>query len=900
MGAAYPPGLEADVVLRDGSTVHLRPVCAGDEPALAELFEGLSQRSRTFRFFSAATDLKRTAAVMADVDFAGRYGLIASRGGEDRLVGHGTYLATGDERAEVAFAVADELQGLGLATLLLAHLAEVAQENGIETFVAEVLPENHGMVDVFRESGFPIETSSTADAIRVELPTSFSADAVRRFQERDRLAAEAAVRRFLAPRSVAVIGASRRRGTVGGEILHNLIESGFGGAIHPVNPAASEVQSLPAHPSVAAIPGDVELAVIAVPAAAVLAVAEECAAAGVGALLVVSAGFGEIGPEGAERQRRLVEICRAAGMRMVGPNCLGILSTAPGAGLNVTFAPHAPPPGRIGFVSQSGALGLAMIDIAVDRGLGLSSFASIGNRADITGNDFLEYWEEDPGTAVALLYIESFSDPRRFSRLARRIGRKMPLAAVKSGRSVSGARASGSHTGALLAASDLTVDALFEQAGVIRTDTLGELLDVAVLLESQPLPEGTRVGIVTNAGGPGIMCADACEAAGLQVPELAEDVRAGLREFLAPEAGLANPVDMIATASAEQFRRTIAALGESGAVDAVIVIFIRPLLTEAEDVAVAIGAACEEMARPIPVQAVFLSPQDHAAALAGAGRFPVHQYPEDAARALARASRYARWRSRPQLPPAHFSDLRRDEAAAILATALSQGRSWLGAAERERLLACYGIATPGWRLCADAEDAGAAAGALGGRVALKAQGPRIQHKTEVGAVRLGLSGRAEAAAAALEMGESLAAAGIEHDGFLVQAMVEGGVEMIVGIVADPMFGPVLACGAGGTQAELLGDVAVRICPLGPEDGGEMIRSLKTFPLLSGFRGAPAADAAGLEALVLRLSAMADCHHEIAELDLNPVLVGADSVLAVDARIRIEAAAPPRPWPSTWS
>ena len=899
VGAVYPTHLEVDVVLRDGSTVHLRPVSATDEGALLELFEGLGPDSRMFRFFSAATDLKYTARLMADVDYEGRYGLVASRGEDGRLVGHGIYIKTSSGRAEVAFAIADEMQGLGLATLLLAHLAEAAHANGVAVFFAEVLPQNHRMIEVFRESGFPVETSSAPGAIRAEFPTSFSPEAVRHFEERDRLAAAAAVRHFLEPQTVAVIGASRRRGTVGGEIFHNLLESGFDGIVHPVNPATDVVQAVRAYRSVAEVPGEVDLAVVAVPARSALTVARECAAKRVRALTVISAGFAEVGGEGAELQRELVEVCRNAGMRLIGPNCLGVLNMADGSRLNATFAPAAPPPGNVGFVTQSGALGLALIELATDRGLGVSSFASIGNRADISANDFLEYWEGDQATDVALLYIESFSDPRRFARLARRIGREKPIAVVKSGRSVSGERATSSHTGALLSASDVTVDALFEQAGVIRTETLAELLDVASLLGSQPLPLGPRVGIVTNAGGPGIMCADACEAAGLEVPELPEPVREALRGFLAPEASLANPVDLIATATAEQYRRAIATLAEWDGIDALITIFIRPLLTQAEDVAEAVGAALTEMKRPIPVQTVFMSPRDHAAALR-AGGAPTHLYPEDAARALGRVMRHVRWRSRPAREPQPLAGARDDEAAAVLANALAAGREWLGMAECARLLDCYGIAMPGWLAAPDSAGAGEAAERLGGRVALKAQGPGILHKTEIGAVRVGLEGRLEVSRAAAEMGEALSAAAVEPDVFIVQSMAEGGVELLVGVVTDPVFGPVLACGAGGMQAEVLKDVSVRVCPLGPDDGGEMIRSLAIFPLLTGFRGGPKADLDALEELLLCLSAMVDSHHEIAELDLNPVVVGAGGALAVDARIRVKEAAPTRPWPSTWA
>ena len=895
--SVYPAHREADVALRDGSTIHIRPVTAEDEPAMLAFLRGLDPGSRMFRFFSGGTDLEAAARLMLDVDYAQRYGLVAVRGASDEVVAHGNYFGVAPGQAEIAFAIAPGLQGLGLGTLLLAHLAEVAQDNGISVFTAEVMPENHRMIEVFRESGFPAEMSSRPGTIHVELPTSLSDEAVAHFEDRDRIAAQAAIRPFLKPRAVAVIGASREHGTVGGQLFHNALEAGFEGVVYPVNPSADVVQSVRAYPTVTDVPDEVDLAVIAVPAPAVIEVARECADKGVPALVVISAGFAEAGPNGAGLQDRLVEVCRTAGMRLVGPNCLGILNTAEHAQLNVTFAPGTPPRGGVGFATQSGALGLALIDLASDRGLGVSSFASIGNRADITANDFLEYWEEDDATRVALLYIESFSDPRRFSRVARRLGRRLPIVVVKSGRSAAGERATGSHTGALLAASDVTVDALFEQAGVIRTDSLAELLDVAALLENQPLPGGRRVGIITNAGGPGIMCADACEAGGLEVPELPDDMRDRLAGLLPAEAGLLNPVDMIATATAEHYRGTIRALADWDGIDALIVIFIRPLLTRAEDVAAAIREAVEEMPREIPVQAVFMSPQDHEA-ISGGG-VPTHLYPEDAARTLARVMRHVDWRDRPAEEPADFEDVRAEEAAGLIAEALESGNEWMGLEQTARLLDCYRIAIPPWRVAADPEEAGRAADELGGRVALKAQGPGLLHKTETGAVRIGLSGGAEVSRAAEEMDEAIAGTGARRESFVVQAMVEGGVELLVGVVGDPTFGPVLACGAGGTQAELLKDIAVRICPIASDEAQRMLRSLATFPLLTGFRGSPEVDLEAVHELLLRVSAMVETHHEIAELDLNPVLAGPEGALAVDFRVRVKSAPPRRPWPATW-
>jgi acetate---CoA ligase (ADP-forming) len=897
--AAYPKEREVDVALRDGSTIRVRPVRSGDTPALRDFLGRLSETSRAFRFFSSGANLDQAAERGTDVDYETRYGLVALRGGNERVVGNASYVSSRADRAEVAFAIADDLQGKGLGTILLAHLAEAAAEVGIGLFEAEVLADNHRMVEVFRESGFPVETSSEPGSIHVELPTSLSAKAREHFENRDRIAAAAAVGRFLRPRAVAVIGASRERGTVGGEIFHNLLETGFEGVVYPVNPAADVVQSVRAYPSITEIPGEVDLAVIAVPSESVLRVARECSTQPVPALVVVSAGFAEVGSDGKERQRKLVDVCRDSGMRLVGPNCLGVLNTGPEVALNATFAPAMPPAGQVGFLSQSGALGLAFIDLAAEYGLGLSSFASIGNRADITGNDFLEYWEQDPGTDVALLYIESFSDPRRFSRVARRVGRHKPIAVVKSGRSQAGARATSSHTGALLAASDVTVDALFEQVGVMRTDTLADLLDVASLLANQPLPKGPRVGIITNAGGPAIMCADACEGAGLEVPRLPDEVQAALRAFLAPEASLANPVDMIATATADQYRRAIGTLAAWTGVDSLIVIFVRPLLTRAEDVAAAVSDAVAELPREMPVQAVFMSHDDHGA-MARSGHIPTHLYPEDAALALARVMRHVRWREGPDAERPGFADVRTDEAAAIIAEALGRGVDWLSAPEVMRLMDCYGVRLAEWESAIDPVAAGHVADQMGGPVALKAVGPRLLHKSELGAVRTGLEGGAAVSWAAVEIDEALDAAGLARESFIVQSMVQQGVEMIIGVVGDALFGPVIACGAGGIQAELLKDVSARISPLSSEDASEMVRSLATYPLLKGYRGAEPADIAAVEGVLLRVSAMVEAHEEIAELDLNPVFAAPEGAIVADARVRVEAAPPPRPWPSAYA
>jgi acetate---CoA ligase (ADP-forming) len=910
MHMAYPRHREADVVLRDGSTVHVRPVKAEDAAAIHAFYEGLSPESITLRFFSGFPNLDTAVRWATEVDYDRRYGLVATVGGggpEESggapvggVVAHAGWERHPDrpDRAEVAFAIADAMQGNGLGTILLGQLAEAAAGAGVTVLNAEVLPQNRKMVGVFRDSGFPVTTQAVPGLVLVELPTSLSPEALERFEQREQAAATAAMRAFLAPRSVAVVGASRRRGTVAGELFHNLLTAGFNGPVYPVNPNTPVVQSVLAYPSVGEVPGPVDLAVLVVPAPGVVRAARECAAKGVRALVVISAGFAETGPEGAERQAQLLRVCRDAGMRLIGPNCLGVLNTDPEVSLDATFGPTVPLPGRVGFMSQSGALGLAIIDYANALGLGLSSFVSVGNKADISGNDLLNYWEQDDRTGLVLLYLESFGNPRKFARIARRVARSKPVLAVKSGRSAAGARASSSHTGALLAASDVTVDALFRQAGVIRTDTLAELFDVASLLANQPAARGRRVGIVTNAGGPGIMCADACEAGGLQVVELSPELRAKLAEDLPAAAAVANPVDMLASAPAEHYRRTVELVVASGEVDAAIVIFIPPLLTEAAEVASAVRAAAAT--GTVPVLTVIMSadrlppePDD------GGPRLPTYRFPEDAARALARAAEYGSWRERPEGRLPELPGMRRDEAAALLAAALAKGTGesqprWLAPDEVASLLDCYGLPLAEWRLAGTPEEAGAAAEELGGPVALKAVAPRLLHKTEARGVLLGLSGAEQVQSAAREMAAAVAAAGHTVERFLVQRMVGEGVELLVGVVNDASFGPVVACGAGGTAVELLKDVAVRITPLTDRDAAEMVRSLATFPLLDGYRGAPKADVAALEELLLRVSALVEAHPEVAELDCNPVKVLPHGAVVVDARVRVEAPTPPLP------
>ena len=895
VATTYPVEREGTVVLRDGSTVTVRPVRPGDEQRLAAFFAALSLESRVFRFFAAVANADALARSMVNVDYRTRYGIVAVAGDDEAIVGHAMYVEEMPRKAELAVAIADRYQGRGLGTILLGQLAEAAAAAGYDVLEAIVKPENHRMLDMLRESGFPLVSRSEPGEVRAEMPAVLTPEGLRHFEDRERLAAVAAVTHLLAPRSVAVIGASRQRGTIGAELFHNLLAANFTGALYPVNPSAAEIDGVKAYASVLDVPGDVELAVVTVPSPAVPEVARDCAAKGVRSLVVISAGFAEAGAVGRELQRQLVDICHRSGMRLVGPNCMGIINTAPDVSLDATFAPDKPVRGHIGFLSQSGGLGIAVMARAQALGSGISSFVSVGNKADLSGNDFIQYWEADPETNLIMLYLESFGNPRKFARIARRVSRTKPILAVKGGRGQAGSRATSSHTGALLSASDVTVDALFQQAGVVRTDTLAELFDAALLLGTQPLPSGNRVAIVTNAGGPAILCADACEAGGLVVPKLSGGVRKELETFLPAAASTANPVDMLAAATGDDYERAIATVAGGGDVDAVIVIFTPPLVTRATDVVRAIHRAARTLPRTTPVLSVFMSKQSTPRVVRlGSSAIPHYPFPEDAARALSLAARYGAWRATPDEAPAVLEGIDHDRAAAVIATSLAEGSGWMAPGAVAELLACYRIPLVETAIAPTPQRASRAAHQLNAPVALKAIAEGVVHKSDAGAVRLGLADPRAVLRAAEEMKSSIEAAGHRVTGFQVQRMADPGVEMIVGVVQDQHFGPVLACGAGGTTTELVKDVAVRITPITPGDAARMIRSLRTLPLLEGYRGAPRADIASLEDVLLRVSALVEAHAEIAEMDLNPVIVGPSGAIAVDARVRLEPGVPRRP------
>jgi acyl-CoA synthetase (NDP forming)/GNAT superfamily N-acetyltransferase len=835
-----------DVALRDGSTARIRAAGPDDAPAVRDFLAGLSDRARWFRFFSAAVNLD-TAARDAVAPIEGR-ALLVTTGARERVVGHALWIRTGADEAEVAFAIDGAWQGRGLATTLLAHLASDAARHGVDMFTAITLPENHRMIGVFRDSGFPVEVKARPGELHVRCPTSLTEAGLARFEARERDAAVAAVRHVLRPATVLAIAPSTSRGTVGGELRHNL--RGFAGVLHVI--AGVE--------EAADVAGPVDLAVLALPEAQVVPAARAIAERGdVRALAVLAAEGGEL-----QSPAELLAVCRAAGLRLVGPNSLGVVTTDPAIGLNATYAATPHPAGRVGFASQSGASGMAALDQAAAHGVALSSFVSMGAKADLSGNDMLQYWEQDAATEVVMLYLESFGNPRRFGRISRRVAAGKPVIAVKSGRAAARTEG-GSQTNALVSATETAVDALFRHTGVIRTDTLAEMFDVAALLTRQPAPAGDTVAIVTNAGGLGLQCADACEAAGLRI---------------------GRSIDMTAEASAAANARAVAAAAGDPAVDAVIALFARALATGAADVADAVERAAA--GGGVPVLAVFM----------GAIPVPIRPTavphfaaPEDAVRALARAIADARRRAEPDDPPPALAGVDADRAAGIVADGLAAGGGWLMPDKVDGLLGCYGVPAAESLVASSARAAARAAAQLGGAVAVKVLVPGSVRKSDIAGVRLDVRGPAAVERSAREVLAAARAAGHSATGVLVQRMAGPGTELLVGVAGDPRFGPLVAIAAGGATAELFGDVQVRLAPVGPREAGRMVRDLRTFPLLEGFRGRPPADLAAVEDVVLRVSALAAAHPDVAELDCNPVLAAPSGALVVDARVRL---APPPP------
>lgn len=886
------------LVLRDGATALVRVARPEDREGLREFFDRLSPESKRRRFFSESAPSPTLIELLCDCsDPSTRLTLVVLRTvkGKPAIIATGSYLARDAASAELAIVVEDAFQGRGLGTLLLERLAILAVRHGLTRLWALTLAENRRIIEVLRHSGFPIRERVEGGYVEVDLSVKPTESSVQRSELRDRVFTTASLRPIFKPRSVAVVGASRDPASIGYRILEALVRNRFQGPVYPVNPAAAVVGSMRAYPSVRDLPEPVDLAVIAVPRERVLEVVDDCAERAVRALVVITAGFAEADAGGCELQQRLIEKVRGYGMRMVGPNCLGVIDTDPEVRLNASFSPVFPAAGGIAMSSQSGGLGIAILDLARQRGLGLSTFVSVGNKADVSGNDLIQYWEEDNKTRVILLYLESFGNPRRFARIARRVSQKKPIVCVKAGRTLAGRRAAGSHTAAL-AASDVAVDALFRQTGVIRAETLDEMFDLAALLDSQPLPRGRRVAIVTNAGGPGILCADTCEAGGLSVPELSGETRRELRSFLPASANVSNPVDMIASAAPEHFRRTVETVLEAAEVDALIAIFTPLGVVSPEAIASAVRegvlAARKGRGAENPVLLCVVAEKKAGEEYASnRERIPFYSFPEEAGRALGKVAAYAEWRARPVGVAPEFDDIDPAAAREVCRKALgARGAGWLSAEETRDVLSAFRLPLPRGGIGRTAEEAARLATDIGFPVAVKLASQRIVHKTEIGAVRLDI-GEAEAVRRAFE--EIRARLAEENrldamEGVLVQPMIAGGVELMVGATVDPLFGPLIAFGLGGIHVEILGDVRFRVTPLTDRDAAEMVREIKGYRLLEGYRGHPPADVAAIEEVLLRVSRMVEEVAEISELDLNPLfaLPPDSGCLIADARIRV--------------
>lgn len=692
---------------------------------------------------------------------------------------------------------------------------------------------------------------------------------------------------LLRPKSIAVIGASRRAGSIGNSMLRHLVESGFTGPVYPVNPTADSVNSVPAFPSIRALPAVPDLAVIIVPKDLVIGVVRECVETGVKGLVVISAGFREVGGEGVQLERELLTLVRDNGLRMVGPNCMGVMNTSPAVSMNATFAPVMPPNGRIAFMSQSGAMGMTILDYAMEYGIGISQFVSMGNKADVSGNDLIEYWQDDDEVGVILMYIEGFGNPRHFTTLARRVTRRKPVLAVKAGRSEAGAKAASSHTGAL-AQVDIATDALFAQCGVLRADTVESLFDAAIAFSKAPLPQGPRVAILTNAGGPGIIIADACEGFGLDVAPLSEETQNKLRDHLPAEASVANPVDMIASATPEQVELAMRIIAADPGIDSVIASYV-PLGLEAPVIAAAIRRGAEGCGKP--VLAVLMSKRGLPQGMAELqdSPIPAYRFPESAARALGEMWRYKQWLDRPAAEVRRY-DVDAARVRELVTAAIRDGREGLSVSEAFEVLECYGVPVAPFRIARQEDEVVEAAVEMGYPIVLKAVSQDIVHKTEAGAVKLDLRDEDSLRTAWRDISAALESESDEarEAGVLVQRMWTGGRETILGMTMEPQFGPIVMFGLGGVYVEVLRDVAFRVQPVSTVDASEMIRSLRGYRILEGVRGEKGVDLEQLAEVIGRVSQLVGDQPEIREMDINPFLAfpqGQDSV-AVDARFRV--------------
>ncbi|WP_037620061.1 bifunctional GNAT family N-acetyltransferase/acetate--CoA ligase family protein [Streptomyces aureus] len=922
-GHAYPAHWEADVVLRDGGTARIRPITADDAERLVSFYEQVSDESKYYRFFApyprlSAKDVHR----FTHHDFVDRVGLAATVGGEfiatvryDRIDADGMPASGPADEAEVAFLVQDAHQGRGVASALLEHIAAVARERDIRRFAAEVLPANNKMIKVFTDAGYTQKRSFEDGVVRLEFDLEPTDRSVAVQRAREQRAEARSVHRLLAPGSVAVIGAGRTPGGVGRSVLDNLRDAGFTGRLYAVNSAfeEKELDGVPAHRSIRDIAEPVDLAVVAVPAERVPEVVTECGEHGVQGLVVVSAGYAESGPEGRERQRELVRHARTYGMRIIGPNAFGVINTAPGVRLNASLAPQMPRPGRIGLFAQSGAIGIALLSRLHRRGggvtgvTGVSTFVSSGNRADVSGNDVLQYWYDDPDTDVALMYLESIGNPRKFTRLARRTAAAKPLVVVQGARH--GGAAPQGHAVRATRLPHATVSALLRQAGVIRVDTITELVDAGLLLARQPLPRGPRVAILGNSESLGLLTYDACLAEGLRplpprdltTAASAEDFHQALSQALADDGCDA----VVVTA--------IPAVGETSAADAALAEALRSSALEAPakpvlvvhvelgGLAEALSAAASTAPQPSATApgaapGARFHPSDTAPAAGRAEPAPdtrlIPAYPaaERAVRALAEAVKYAQWRleaGEPGKVP-EYEDIDEKGAARLIDELLARGEGLtLGGEQTAALLGRYGIDVHHALPAPTPDEAAAAARAIGYPVALKTTAPHLRHRADLGGVRLDVTDEEQLRRAYAELVEQFGPPTVLRP--VVQGMAPRGVDTVVRAVIDPAAGAVLSFGLSGAASELLGDTAHRLVPVTDRDAASLVRSIRTAPLLFGWRGSAPVDTAALEELMLRVSRLVDDHPEVVAVSLEPVVVAPVGVSVLGATVRLARA-----------
>jgi len=890
---------EIRVVLKDGSTTIFRPITTGDVDTWLEFYSTLSDRTKFLRLHNIPKEMRREDALrFCTVDYKNSFAFVAEaiEEGKKRIVSVGRYHRLPDgTTAEVAFVIEDKYQVKGIGTKLIEWLAVVARENDIDTFEAYVMQENTMMLSVFQGYGFHMKREIRDNIVHITFPLTKTPEVVKKKDERALLATVNSLKSIMKPRSVAVIGASNKKGAIGQLVFQSVMQNGFTGIVYPVTRSSKAVMSVRSYPSILDVEGEIDLAIIVVPSAQVLQVVDECGRKKVKGIIVISDGFKERGHEGAAMERTLRETAFGYGMRIIGPNCMGFINTDPKISLNATFALISPDPGSIAFISQSGALGLGILQFAKKLNIGFSSFMSVGNRADIASTDMLQYWEQDPETRVILLYLESFDNPDKFSRISKRVSLKKPILAVKGGTTDEGSRAASSHTGAM-ATSDVVSDALFRQAGIIRVDSIGDLFHSARLLSSQPVPKGKRIAILTNGGGPGTLAADACSHNKLVLPMLSSETTEKLKAVIAREIGIGNPLDLTAGISAKEFEDSLRILSEDTDNDAIIIIYVPPAgegIKDIEDAIKNVAPIARQNNKPIMV--CFVGQVELTGKYMGNNQFvPYYLFPEDAVIALTSAVRYGEMVRVTQGAIPVFSDIESKTGKQLvksLLTGSSDRPLWVPNKEINELLSTYGIRTVETGQAETASEAGALAEKIGFPVVIKLVSSTITHKSDVGGVILDVNTREDAEASFKQIRDNLAKMGREREmqGVMIQKMIKDGAEVLIGVKEDPSLGHVIMFGLGGIYAELLKDTAVRLHPLRDSDAKEMISSVKMVELLKGYRGSTPMDMKSLEELLLRLSAMVEDIPQITEMDLNPVKVlpRGQGYWVVDSRIMIK-------------